>query len=322
MTPKTGKTTLALAAAAVVLALPLTACANRQDSIAAAMALAEANYPGELQLHNAALRSDHYEVVLVRPDDPYTWVRFNIDRDPERCRPGTPCEDRLRRAYDAGIVAGRKLMALDRGFQACDVPAVALYDNAVSPALRTVVELDLPPADPQPSLDRLAPCIAAVRSALPEGADDVMRAVNLVIVRPQGGGRAGPLTFDNRPSSRALDQPSYMLEIPADQDRAVRTMLRLNPHFPVRGLNAALSDAARRVLRQQGDSAHVPQVSFPRITLDADRLDVVHAEIEACSDRTPGVGPCRTDVTVRLRYDMSSGEASDAVIVRGDQPGR
>ena len=140
----------------------LAGCADRGGSIEAAEALAEANYPGQLELHATALQKDHYDVIFAVKGDPITRIRFGMDRDPANCRQASPCEARLRKAYAEGIAAGRWLKAANRAFRRCGVPLLAV--EGAGPATHMlVVELDLGEADQQPALDRLQSCVEAFR---------------------------------------------------------------------------------------------------------------------------------------------------------------
>ncbi|SHM02330.1 hypothetical protein SAMN05444389_1037 [Paracoccus solventivorans] len=145
----------------------LSACADRQAAVEAATALVETTYPGQLELVGAHLQKDHYDVVFAIRGDPFTRIRFGVDRDASRCRPASPCEDRLHRAYAAGVSAGVKLRALNAAFPRCGIVPLAVQDAQAGTGFTTVVELDLAVQDQQPALDRLTPCIAAFRSALP-----------------------------------------------------------------------------------------------------------------------------------------------------------
>lgn len=104
----------------------LSACADRRAAIEAATALVEAAYPGQLELVDTHLQKDHYDVVFAMRDDPFTRIRFGVDRDASRCRPASPCEDRLHRAYAAGVSAGAKLRALNAAFRRCGVVPLAV----------------------------------------------------------------------------------------------------------------------------------------------------------------------------------------------------
>ncbi|MGE4323173.1 MAG: hypothetical protein AB7E60_09115 [Sphingobium sp.] len=158
--------------AAGLAALTLGGCGDREGAERAALALSEAIYPGEFAFHDSYLQKGHYDVALAKKDDPLTRLRFAIDADPARCGVGTACEQRLRRAHADAVATGIKLGALNAGFGACGVPMLGIHDGRITAAFRTIVELDLDTADQQPALDRLTPCVAAFRRALPAGADE------------------------------------------------------------------------------------------------------------------------------------------------------
>lgn len=107
----------------------LSACADRQAAIDAATALVEAAYPGQLELVGTHLQKDHYDVVFAIRGDPFIRIRFGVDRDASRCRPASPCEDRLHRAYANGTAAGAKLRALNAAFPRCGVVPLAVQDG-------------------------------------------------------------------------------------------------------------------------------------------------------------------------------------------------
>jgi len=160
----------------------LAGCGDRQGSIDAAMTLAEINYPGQLELYDTHLQKDHYDVVLAIKGDPVTRIRFGVDRDPAQCRSGAHCEERLRSAYETGVASGAKLKALDQALRECGVTALGIDDTHITPAFRTIVELDLDPADQQPALDRLTPCIATFRQALPPDASPAQLSLKLRVL--------------------------------------------------------------------------------------------------------------------------------------------
>lgn len=77
-----------------------------QDARQAAAALAEAVYPGRLEVIGASTRVGFdygQRVVLGVRGDPVTRIRLSVDKDPSRCRVGKPCETRLREAYALAI---------------------------------------------------------------------------------------------------------------------------------------------------------------------------------------------------------------------------
>lgn len=85
--------------------------AQAQDARQAAAALAEAVYPGRLEVIGASTRVGFdygQRVVLGVRGDPVTRIRLSVDKDPSRCRVGTPCETRLDAVRaEVGVCSGR-----------------------------------------------------------------------------------------------------------------------------------------------------------------------------------------------------------------------
>ncbi|MCW2365123.1 hypothetical protein M2333_002289 [Sphingobium sp. B11D3B] len=306
-------------AIAAVAALALAGCGDRPGSEKAGVALAEAVYPGAFVLHDSYLQKGHYDVALVKRGDSLTRLRFAIDADPAQCRVGTACEQRLHRAYAEAVATGIKLKALNAGFAACDIPMLGLDDAESGSRFRVIVELGLDPADQQPALDRLVPCITTYRQALPAKADEHLQVLSLRILRPAQGGPTAPqsMTLDSRlPGARAAE-PSYQVTIAAGDDRPRAADLRLYVHY-VResGLGDKLADVARDALAKDSIGGHVPNYALNwQLKLDPQRLDVVRTYVLACSVDRPGTGPCRTDIAVRMRYDLIKDEASEVGVI-------
>lgn len=59
-----------------------------------------------------------------------------------------------------------------------------------------------------------------------------------------------------------------------------------------------------------------------QLKLDPQRLDVVRTCVLACSVDRPGAGPCRTEIAVRVRYDLAKNEASDMAVIRNVRDNR
>ncbi|MGE4323172.1 MAG: hypothetical protein AB7E60_09110 [Sphingobium sp.] len=140
------------------------------------------------------------------------------------------------------------------------------------------------------------------------------------ILRPAPGRAAAPapLTHDSRlPASRA-DEPAYQITIGAGQDRARAANLRLYVHYVSgSGLDEKLADVARRTLANDPLGGHVPNHALNwQLKLDPRRLDVIRTYVLACGTHIPGKGPCRTDVAVRIRYDLAREEASELAVIR------
>lgn len=306
----------------------LSGCGDRDGSIKAALALAEVNYPGQLELQDAHLQKDHYDIVLAIKGDPVTRIRFGIDRDPADCTPASACEERLKRAYVNGVAAGIKLKALDQGFRQCGVPVLGLNSDAITTAFTAVIELDLDAEAQQTGLDRLTPCIAAFRQALPAQASPQLRSVALRISLPSGNVPAeapSPLTFEARLSAKRQKDVSYLVGLKAEDVRADSAALRLYPHYiSASALDRRLAEIAQRALADDPHGGHVPEYPLTwSLQLDPRRLDVIHTYVLACSEHKAGEGPCGTDMAVSMRYDMTRDTASDLAVVRGirDEPG-
>lgn len=299
----------------------LSACADRQGAIDAATELVEAAYPGQLELVGTQLQKDHYDVIFTIKGDPFTRIRFGVDRDASRCRPGSACEARLHRAYAAGVAAGIKLRALNAGFSRCGVVPLGIQDSDNASGFTAVVELDLAVQDQQPALDRLTPCIAAFRSALPAGATPEQRSLKLRILLPKSGEAARApslLTFETKLAGSRRDDISFLTGIGPDANRVLAENLRVDPAFlSAEKMRDKLANAAQRALAGDPGGGHVPKLAFPTgARLDPQRLDVIRSYILACSAARKGQGPCRTDIAVQLRHDLGTGEVTPEAIIR------
>ncbi|WP_336969791.1 hypothetical protein [Sphingobium aromaticiconvertens] len=234
---------------------------------------------------------------------------------------------RLRSAYANGVAAGAKLKALDQALRKCSVTALGIDETYITPAFRTIIELDMDPAAPQPSLDRLTPCIAAFRQALPPDATSAQHSLALRILPIKTTGTVPTsLTFETRLASDRADEVSYLANLGPADGHLSAAKLRLNPHYLKDDvLRARLIQAARRTLDDDPAGGHVPQLSFLSETqLDPQRLDVIRTYVLACSKHEPGKGPCKTDIAVRMRYDFQSREVSEQMVLRHirDERGR
>ena len=306
--------------AAIFSALLLGGCGDREGSERAAIALTETVYPGEFEFHDSYLQKGYYDVALAKKGDPLTRIRFNIDPDPAQCRVGTACERRLRRAHASAVLSGIKVKALNAAFSRCGVALLGIHEAQITPAFRTVLELDLDPADQQPALDRLTPCIESYRQALPADADTALRTLTLRILRPTKGqpAKPAPMTLDSRLPDNRFDEPSYQIGIGADQEQALAADLRLYVHYiSASGLDDKLADIARSTLAKDPLGGHVS--NYPvnwQLKLDPQRLDVIRTSVLACSMYKEGQGLCRADVAVKMRFDLATGEASDVAVMR------
>lgn len=291
----------------------LAACADRSGSVQAAQDLADALYPGQLELHAAELQKEHYAVVLAVKGDPVTRIRFDMDRDPAQCRVGAPCETRLRSAYAAGLAAGARLKALDRAFRACGLPLLAVEGRAPGQQ-RLIVELALGTENQQPALDRLAACVAEFKR---DPGDALKQDEHLLfrVVLPGTEGaapRPDPLTFEASLPSEREREPSYFVAAALAEERISQTALRLSPNYlRTSGQDERLVEAARSFLARQQPGAQI-RSSAPLwdTRLDAQRLDLLRSYVLACS-RPEAAGPCREDLAVRLSYDLGTAQAAE-----------
>lgn len=309
------------------LTLTLSACADRQGSIDAALALTQSVYPGQLELLETHMKKDHYDVTFAVKGDAVTRIRFAVDRIPARCVVGTRCEDRLRRAYASGMEAGVKLKAIAASLPACGAAVLAVDGTSITPTFRTIVELHLDPGNQQPGLDTLAPCITAFRAALPSDASPQQRTLALRILLPEPGKPApahAPVGFDTQLARKRSAQPSYLIAANPDESRLEAEKLRLYTNYlSVSEVRNRLADHARKILKAQGLSGHIQKFAEVRGTrLDPQRLDVLRTYVLFCSKAEANQGPCQTDRAIRMRYDIKTGEASEIAIldqIRGER---
>lgn len=248
--------------AGVAAVFGLSGCAGRDAATDAAMTLAEANYPGQLELVDSQRQKDNYRVILAPKGDAVTRISFVVDPDPAKCVPGSRCEVRFRKAHDEGLAIGAKVKALEAALERCGVITRGLESNDIVADFRTVIELDLPISGQQSALDRLTPCIPAFRSALPQNVSPALRAVQFRIVTPEVPGEPAPLRFETPSREVSAEYPSYLLGVDAGVGTADTTKLRIAPDYLRRsGVNDRLTDIARQSLAN--GSGTVPVQSAP-----------------------------------------------------------
>jgi len=295
----------------LAVAVLLAGCADREGSIQAARQLAEINYPGQLELYDTQLQKDHYDIIFAVKGDPITRIRFGMDRDPGTCRPGTPCEARLRNAYALGIASGARLKALNTAFHDCTVPLLAV-EGADPKNSRLVVELDLGETDQQPALDRLNACVQRFRGI---GGDEGPLLFRILRPAPHGPARMPDLvTFETRTPEDRRDEPRYGVAALHGQDSIAQERLTIDTSYVRRGPMAEpLEDAVRSWLAtQRPDTVLRSPALYWGIKLDSRRLDIVRAYVLACSEPAPpGKGLCKQDLAVRVAYDLKGGEARE-----------
>ncbi|MET0249486.1 MAG: hypothetical protein ABW164_07135 [Sphingobium sp.] len=305
----------------VATTLLLTGCGDRQGSIDAATVLADAVYPGQLELFDTHMMKGQYAVTFARKGDAFSRVRLVVDRDPAKCRVGTHCEARLRTAYVNGTAAGAKLKALAATLPPCGIAILSVDASRLDPSFRTDIELDMDPSDQQPALDRLSTCIAAFRAALPADATSAQQDLSLGILLPRPGRVTPPdpaPSFEKTLNSSRADEPRYLTFVKHDETQMKASALRLHPYYLFKPeIRDRLAARARDVLSAQHLPGHIQHhVQFHDTRLDPQRLEILRTYVLACSIHDPGEGPCKTDLAVRMRYDMKTGEVTEAAILR------
>lgn len=288
-----------------------------QQATDAAMALAEANHPGQLQLHSSEQQGEAHTVTLSIKDDPLTRIRFDMDSNPADCKTGTACEQRFMRAYDEGIAAGIKLKAVNQAMQSCKVRPIAVESAGETTQFRLVVERDLHAGQAQQQLDELTACLSDFRKALPEDASTQQRSIALRIVQPAGNSAdaTGPLTFETRMPAARQSEVSYLIGAGPEDTTLTTAQLKLDPaYLAADEQRKRFSEAARSAL---GDQAHVPDNAIPRQTqLDTKQPQVLHTHILACSEASQSAEPCEASMAVRLRYDLSTNTVSASEVLK------
>lgn len=287
-----------------------------QQAADAAMSLAEVNYPGQLEFHSSVPQGEIQAVTLAVKGDPVTRIRFDMDSNPADCKAGTACEQRFNSAYDEGIAAGIKLKAVNQAMQTCKVRPLAVEGTPGAMQFRLVVERDLHSDQAQQQLDELTECLSDFRDALPDDASTQQRSIALRILQPAGDTpeTTGLLTFETQLPESRKNEVSYLLGA-GPQDRSLTTaQLRLDPaYLTAEQQRARFSEAARSALPGQ---AHVPDNARPWQTqLDPQQPRILHTHILACSEFQKGEEPCRADMAVRLRYDLSTDTLSEPVVL-------
>jgi hypothetical protein len=314
-----------LNASFVALSLGLVGCADRDASIKAATQLSEALYPGELELYGTSLQKDHYIVTFAVRNDPVTRIDLNVDPKPADCRLGTKCEDRFRKAYAVGLENGKVLKALSRSFRSCGVPLLAVTGLGQGAAyFHPQIELNLTNENQQEELDRLTPCLKTFRQESKTTSFNLPGKFRLHIFPTVGAkptSAPDPLTREHSVGRKRYDGVTYFANWVVNSDVVKADDLRLYPHYSDNsGLDKKLAEIAADFLKTQPGGGHVPTISFGRDTkLDSQRIDLIRTYILACSEFTSGQGRCKTDLAVRIIYDLTAGKATEVSLVKDIQ---
>lgn len=311
----------------IALALLAGCGQGREEAGEAAMALAEAIYPGKLELHGVYLKKGYYETVLAVPADPVTRVRLDMDRNPANCLPGTQCETRLRKAYATGIALGQEIKALDATFRDCGVPVLSVTQHG---SLVPTVTQQVTNQNQNDVLNRIAACATGLRDTN-QGEHwwrdrRHMRILIASDTRQRTVGRPDPLSFEATMPGHLRDQPAYSAQITFEDDKTM-TRLQFAPFYDLKKkITETIEKAATGFLRSQPDKVVVETMPMLWDTeLDPERIDVVRTWMLACTEATrEKEGPCRRgDVGLRVEYDFVRHEVlkMERVTLNRDQHG-
>lgn len=290
-------------------------CADRQGSVDAAARLAEATYPGRLEVIGTQLQKDHYDIIFAIKQDPFTRVRLQMDRDPSTCRAGTDCQKRLRRAVVEGRARGEQLKAMNQAFRDCEVPLLATYP--VNGGIAYAIELDLGVADQQPALDRLANCTDAFADVYGEPIRH-----NFLIFRPRDGASAKThelVTPDTKLNRDRQQEPSYWISVDPAQDEISQGNLRIDGElFRAGPVHDQLVEAATALLRKEHPKGVMRWPNtFWKTQLDPSRVDVVRTYLMACSEDREGL--CNQDLAFRITHDLAQRRLTELTLLDAPQ---
>ncbi|MCX8996032.1 hypothetical protein NOF55_02840 [Rhizobiaceae bacterium BDR2-2] len=292
--------------------------AGREEAGQAAMKLAEAIYPGQLELYDTHLQKGYYDVTLAVKDDPVTRIRFAMDRNPADCTLGTPCEERLRRAYDNGIALGQEIKALDTTFRNCGIPVLAVHWYGGTSGLVPIIEQRLTNENQHKVVDALAACVTTFRAAYRDTAWWDQRSAIRIIISSNDKGRKAqapdPLNFEASVPGFLQSAPAYSVTFSLDRPDVEAGALRFLPFYPLNDeLRKAIGKEAESFLRKQPDDVILETfVMLWETELDPERVDVIRTYVLACTHATRDGKRCRRgDVALRVQYDLENEQVTD-----------
>lgn len=276
------------------------------------MEIAEATYPGQLEVHDVRLLDQfRHDVTFAIRGDPITRIQLSLGSDPAACQPGTECQEQLRKSYRNAVIASSRLKALNRAFQQCHVQLLAYAGMADA----FVVELDLDAPDQQRSLDRLHAC---ARRYWQERGDERPLKFRILRTSTQGAANVPALvTFETKLPDARLKEPTYLVTVSAADDRIARDALQFDPQYlrnpPVR---AEIKTAILSYLAAHHPRAELPlYMDYKDTTLDPRDADLIRTSVPACSKpASANTGHCTQDLLVRLAYHLDTREVNELEI--------
>lgn len=302
-----------------LLVLPAAGHASRQAASEAALQLAEAIYPGQLELQATYLRKGFYEVVLTPHGDTITRIRLAMDPDPANCRLGTRCETRLRRAYTLGMAQGQEIRALDAAFRACGMPILAVEQPGGAATFVPVIAHPLNSENRAQVAQAVAACATGYRDASRAQPWWAERQAMRVTVASLPQGRAqldppAPLTSDVQVPTALQAVPAYAFSIALDGPAASVNHIAFAPFRALQDrIQQDIRTAADRFARDQDDDLQQEAVSLLRQTrVDPQQVDLIDTYILACTPAARQGRRCaRGDVALHVRYDLGKSQVVD-----------
>ncbi|GEM_PF-1899420 len=292
--------------------LHLAGCGSgREQAEKAAMELAEALYPGQLELYATHWQKANYEVIFAIKGDPVTRIRLAMDRNPADCKPGTSCEKWLRMAYESGIALGAELKALDKAFSSCSIPVLAVDWFGGKAHLVPIVNVLLSNKNQTSVFDKLNQCVTHFRNDNHQAQWWNDRSTIRIILasndKQQETSKPDPLRFENSIPGFLQSSPAYSMVFRLDGGNVEAGALRFEPfHELKQKIIQTIEKDATRFLNKQADRPTLEtSVILWKTQLDPQRVDVIHTYLLACTDKALNDKRClKGDVALRVKYDI------------------
>ncbi|WP_343312674.1 hypothetical protein AAIB41_07425 [Brucella sp. BE17] len=276
------------------------------------MELAEAIYPGQLELYATYLQKAHYDVIFSVKGDPVTRIRLAMDRNPADCRLDAPCEKRLRMAYVSGIDLGAELKALDRTFTACGIPVLAVNWFGGKAHLVPIVQEPLNNENQNRVFDKLNQCVAQFRTDNYKTQWWNERSNIRIIIASndtqQKPTKPIPLTFENSVPGFLQNRPAYSMVFRLDGENVENGALRFEPfHKFEQKIMETIKNEATGFLQKQADKPMLETSAILWDTqLDPQRVDMIRTYLLACTVEVRDGKRClKGNVAIGIKYDIN-----------------
>lgn len=308
--------------------LHLAGCSSgRAEAEKAAMELAEAIYPGQLELYATHWQKANYEVIFAVIGDPVTRIRLAMDRNPTDCKLNTPCEQRLRMAYDSGIALGAELKALDTAFLNCGIPILAVDWFGGKAHLVPIVEVRLSNENQTSVFDKLNQCVTHFRNDNHQARwwkDRSTIRIILASKTPQKSAKYAPLRFENSIPGFLQSSPAYSMVFRLDGGNVEADALRFEPFNELKQkIVQTIKKEVTGFLKNQTDRPILEtSVILWETQLDPQRVDVIRTYLLACTDKFLNEKRClKGDVALRVKYDIDKHEVLEILRIPLERDG-